>query len=141
MPGPHQPEQGQEAEPECEQTHDRLRRHHQPALVEAIGGGTGERQQDELRAELAAHHDADGGGAVAGQLGEHQPVLPDPLHPGADVGEQRARRPQPVVAIAQRPEHATLWRVRRRNHPGVVAIAPSRSFAASVGPAGLEPAT
>ena len=37
-------------------------------------------------------------GRVVGQHGEHQPVLADPAHPGADVGDQRAGGVDAVVA-------------------------------------------
>jgi hypothetical protein len=39
-------------------------------------------------------------------LVEDQPVLGDPLHPGAGVGDDLAAREQPVVAPAQRAEQA-----------------------------------
>ncbi|GLZ16226.1 hypothetical protein Acsp04_64610 [Actinomadura sp. NBRC 104425] len=37
---------------------------------------------------------------------QHEPVLGDALHPGADVGDDLAGGEQPVVADAQRTEHA-----------------------------------
>jgi len=46
-----------------------------------IGGVAGYRQQQELRAELQAHHNADGGGAVVRQPDQDDPVLRRPLHP------------------------------------------------------------
>src|SRR6185295_11951407 len=43
---------------------------------------------------------------VVGELGEDQPVLAGPLHPGADVGDEGAGRPDPVVEPFQGPENA-----------------------------------
>ena len=40
------------------------------------------------------------------ELGEHEPVLRGALHPGADVGHERARGPDAVVAAPQRAERA-----------------------------------
>ncbi len=36
-----------------------------------------------------------------GQVVEHQPVLSDALHPGADVGNQRAQKPPAVIGHAK----------------------------------------
>ena len=62
-----------------------------------IGGKAGPGQQQELRPELQRHDDADGGGVVMGELGEHQPILGRALHPGADVGDEGAGGPDPIV--------------------------------------------
>src|SRR3546814_2360376 len=58
------------------------------------------------RPELQRHHRSHGRRVVVGEHGQHQPVLPDALHPGADVGYQRARGPEPVVVALERVEHA-----------------------------------
>ncbi len=52
---------------------------------------------------------ADGGSVVVGELGEHQPVLGRPLHPGADVGDEGAGDPDPIVEASQGPEDARKW--------------------------------
>ena len=60
-----------------------------------------------MRAELQRHDDADGGGAVVGQPGQHEPVLRGALHPGADIRDERPGSPDAVVVAAQRAERAT----------------------------------
>ena len=67
--------------------------------LEMIGGKTGERQQQDLRAKLQSHDDTERGCVLMRQLGQHEPVLRGPLHPGADIGDQRAYRPDPVIGI------------------------------------------
>ena len=64
----------------------------------------GPRQQEQLGAELKRHDEPHRGGVMVGQLGQHQPVLGHPLHPGADVGHQAARRPDPEVIAPEGPE-------------------------------------
>src|SRR6185437_4201429 len=74
--------------------------------IEVIGSQASQRQQQQRRPELQRHHRTHGRGAVMGEHGKHQPVLPDALHPGTDVGHQRASGPQPVVVVPERVEHA-----------------------------------
>lgn len=64
-----------------------------------IGGEAGPRHQEQLRSKLQCHHDAHGGRAMLRELGENEPILCGALHPGADIGHQRARRPDPVVEV------------------------------------------
>ncbi len=45
-----------------------------------VGGETGEGKEEDLRAELERHDDADGSGVVMGELGEDDPVLRGALH-------------------------------------------------------------
>src|SRR3546814_16284738 len=58
------------------------------------------------RPERQRHHRTHGRRVVVGENGQHQPVLPDALHPGVDIGYQRARGPEPVVVALERVEHA-----------------------------------
>ena len=46
---------------------------------------------------------------MIGELRQHQPVLSDALHPGADVGHQRAERPQAEVEACEGAEGAGHW--------------------------------
>ena len=57
------------------------------ALVEPVGDQAAVGRQQQHRQELQAGGDAHGEPRAAGQL-EHEPVLRDPLHPGADVGDE-----------------------------------------------------
>src|SRR5689334_24333725 len=41
---------------------------------------------------------------VARELGEHHPLLRRALHPRADVGDERAGRPQAIVVARERAE-------------------------------------
>src|SRR5262249_41129650 len=82
----------------------------EPALVEMVGRVAGQGQQQELRPELQRHDQADRKCVVVGELGEHQPVLARPLHPGADVGDEGAGRPDPIVVPFQGPEDARKGR-------------------------------
>ena len=88
---------GQDAEDERQNAHADLRRHHQLAAIQVIGGEAGPRQKQKLRPELQGHHDADGGGVVMCQLGQDQPVLRHPLHPRSRVGNERAGKPDAVI--------------------------------------------
>ncbi len=101
MPQPDQAGDDEKAEAEREQSHGGLGADEQLAPVEMIGGMAGERQQQDLRSELQPHHDADRGGIVLGQLGQHDPVLRGALHPAADIGDERADGPDPVVPVRQ----------------------------------------
>ena len=94
------------AQRQSEHAHRRLRGDQQLALVEMVGGEAGQGQQQKLRPELQRHDQADGRGVVMGELREHQPVLGRALHPGADVGDEGAGGPDPIVEAAQRAEDA-----------------------------------
>src|SRR5690606_40273725 len=61
------------------------------------------------------------GGGGAGE-GEHQPVLGDALHPGADVGDDLAEEEQPVVPDPQRGEHGGLAGGAVEGCRGVVGV-------------------
>ncbi len=78
-------------------------------LVEAIRDQAAVRGQQQHRQELQARGDAYRERRTAGEL-EHQPVLGHPLHPGADVGDERPRQIDAVVALDQCGEHATSSR-------------------------------
>src|ERR1700733_31969 len=69
-----------------------------------VGGEAGPGQQKQLRSELQRHDQADGRGVVMGQLGGPQPVLGRPLHPCADMGDEGAGDPDPIIEASQRPE-------------------------------------
>ncbi len=97
---------GEKTEAQRQQTHRRLRRHQQLAPVEMIGRKAAPGQQQEQRAELQRHDDADGGRVVVGQLRQHQPALRRALQPGPDIGDEGAAGPDPVVEAAQRTEGA-----------------------------------
>ena len=38
--------------------------------------------------------------------GEHQPILGNALHPGADVGDKRAAGPETIIVVPQRTKGA-----------------------------------
>jgi hypothetical protein len=97
---------GQEPQDQGETAHGRLGGDEELALVETVGGDAGPGQQQELRSELQGHDQADRRSVVIGQLSEHQPVLAGPLHPGADVGDEGAGGPDPIVEASQGPEDA-----------------------------------
>ncbi len=92
--------------PQCqsESAHRRLCGDQQLTLIEIVGGEAGPGQEKELWPELQRHDQADGRGVVMGELGEHQPVLGRPLDPGADIGDEGAADPDPIVEASQRPE-------------------------------------
>jgi len=94
--------------PQCqrETAHRRLSGDQELSLVEMIGDETRPWQKQQLRPELQRHDQADSGGVVIGELGEHEPVLGRSLHPGADVGDEGARSPDPIVEPPQRPKDA-----------------------------------
>ena len=96
----------QNAETESEQSHGCLRGEEQLPPVEMIGGETGERQQENLRPKLERHHNTDGSGIFLRELGEDEPVLRDALHPGPDIGDQSADRPNPIVEALERAKSA-----------------------------------
>src|SRR5512133_3846022 len=75
-------------------------------LVEAIRDHPPVRGQEKHRQELQSRGDPDCEGRPAGKL-EHQPVLRNALHPGADVGDERSRQIDAVVTLNKRGEHAT----------------------------------
>jgi len=100
------PGDGQDPKDQGETSHRRLGGDEELALVEMVGGEAGPGQQQELRPELQGHHQADRRSVVIGELGEHQPVLPGPLYPGADVGDESAGCPDPIVESSKRPENA-----------------------------------
>src|SRR5699024_5898295 len=83
--------------------------HQQLALVHAVGEHPRERAEEQRRDELEGGDDPDRGPGLPREVGEHQPVLPDTLHPGTDVRHQGAGEPQPVVELAQRREHGAHW--------------------------------
>ena len=93
---------GQHAPGQREHAHRRLGGDQELALVEMVGGEAGPGQQQKLRPELQRHDQADGRSVVIGEQGEHQPVLGGPLHPGADVGDEGAGCPDPIVEAPQR---------------------------------------
>ena len=97
---------GQEPQDQGETAHGRLGGDEELALVEMVGGDAGPGQQQELRSELQGHDQADRRSVVIGELGEHQPVLAGPLHPGADVGDEGPGCPDPIVEPSQGPEDA-----------------------------------
>ena len=61
----------------------------QPALGEPVGDHAGVRREQQHRQELQPGGDAERGAAGA-RKAQHQPVLGDALHPGADVGHHAA---------------------------------------------------
>ena len=73
-------------------------------LGEPVRDQPADRGQQQHRQELQRGRDADRDTGAVGQL-QHEPVLGDPLHPGADVRDERAGHPDPVVANRQRGEH------------------------------------
>ena len=120
VPQPHEARHRERAERQRQDAHRRLRRDQQLAAVETVRRQTGPRQEEQLRAELQAHDDADGGGAPVGQPGEDEPVLRRALQPRPDVRDERAGRPDPVVADGERAEGAT------RGHDAPGASPPCR---------------
>jgi hypothetical protein len=95
---------GQDAQHQGEQPLGALRGHQHLAPVEAVGDVSREGQQEQRRPELQRHHDADRGRVAVGEVRQHQPVLRGALHPGADVGDERPRRPAAVIGTGQRSE-------------------------------------
>jgi hypothetical protein len=67
-----------------------------------IGRIAGQGKQQQMRAVLQRHGDAERGAIVVRQLRQHQPALRDALHPGADIRHQRAGGPEPVIESSQR---------------------------------------
>ena len=106
MPEPDATGNRKHSQRQSQHAHRRLREHQEFALVEVIRRKPCPRQQKKLRRKLQAHDDADGGRIVVRELSEYEPVLRDALHPCADVGDQRARCPHPVVEAAQGTEGA-----------------------------------
>jgi len=86
---------GQEPQDQGETAHGRLGGDEELALVEMVGGEAGPGQQQELRSELQGHDEADRRRVVIGELGEDQPVLAGPLHPGCRCWRRRLRLPRP----------------------------------------------
>ena len=84
-----------------QQRHRGLGQHQEPLAVEAVREKSRHRREEELRAQLQGHRDAHGPGVVRRQVGEDQPVLGGALHPGADIGDERADKPDPVVQDVQ----------------------------------------
>ena len=101
VPQLHDPRDGEHAQHQRQHAHRRLRRHQQLALIEVVGRRSRPGQQQHLRPELQRHDDADGRRVVMRQLREHEPVLRDALHPGADVGNDRAGCPEAIVEISE----------------------------------------
>ena len=66
-----------------------------------IGRKAAPGEQQDTRSELERHDDAHGRRVAVRQLGEHEPVLGDALHPGSDVGDKRSAGPHPIVKGAQ----------------------------------------
>ena len=73
-----------------EHAHQRLGDQQHPALVVAVGQHPAVHAQQQRRAELQGGDQAERDAAVVGEL-QHQPVLADPLHPGAGVADQVGR--------------------------------------------------
>jgi len=104
MPKANQSRHRQKAKPQRQQTHRRLGGDQEPAPIEMVGGGAGPGQQEELGRKLQRHDHAQGGGALVRQDRQHQPILRRPLHAGADIGDERAARPNTIVVAPQRPK-------------------------------------
>ena len=85
----------------------------QPPLRLPVGDQPGVRRDEQERQELQAGRDAERGAGV-GEL-ENQPVLGDPLHPGAGVADQTAHRVDAEVADREGLERgAHAWERRSR---------------------------
>ena len=109
---------GEQAEDQRGHGHAEVGHLQQPSLGDPVGDHAGERREQQERQELETGGDADGGAAVAGQL-EDQPVLGDPLHPGADVRHDAAGGVPAVVRVGEGAERGAQ----------VVGISPSgRAF-------------
>ena len=93
----------EQAEREGQQAHRHLHADDQPQLVVAVGQHARPHADEQDRQELQAGDDAERDPAVAREL-QHQPVLRDPLRPGAGEADDLAGGEQPVVADAQRAE-------------------------------------
>src|SRR5699024_946316 len=71
------------------------------APIEPVGEHAGDRGEEDGGDELQGRDDPDGEPGVVGELGEHEPVLGDALHPRTDVGDERPDEPHAVVIEAQ----------------------------------------
>ncbi len=144
VPELHEAGDGEKPERRRERPHRRLRGHEELALIQAVGGRSRPRQEQQLRPELQRHHRADRRGAVMGEPGEHQPGLRRALHPGADIGDEGPGGPHPVIENAQRAEDAraarghgrcgaapSLNRPKCRAEKSAIASTPIASAAAS----------
>ena len=105
--------------------HDRLRDRQQDPLREAVGQHAGERRDEQERQELQAGGEAEPDAAGA-EVGDHEPVLRDPLHPGAGVRDQRGDEEEPVVVDRERAERGT-HQAASRSRIGTAARRTSRS--------------
>src|SRR4030088_504877 len=71
-----------------------------------IGRKTGQRKQQNLRAESQPHDDPDRGRIMVREFGQDDPVLRGALHPGSNIGYQRSCGPDSVIGALQRAEGA-----------------------------------
>ena len=76
--------------------------HEQRALGDAVRDRPGVGGEDRDGEELQSRDDAQGRAGAVGELGEDQPVLTDPLDPGADVADERTSEEVAVVADGER---------------------------------------
>ncbi len=76
----------------------------QSPFGDAVGEGPGPRR-GQGRQELQTGDQPQRHGGVVGEDGEHQPILSNPRHPGAGVGNQSTHPEQAVVAQSKRGEH------------------------------------
>ena len=84
----------------------RLRRHHEPSRVEAVGEDAGKEAEHAEREELAEDEDADRD-RRPGQL-EHEPRHRDVLHPRSRDRDRLADEEEPVVAMPEAGERAPV---------------------------------
>ena len=78
-------------------------------------------------------------GGIVGKCAQHQPVLGDALHPGADIGNQGTKKPDAVSGIFQGCESfshvkASLLKVLNFTPAPVPAAPPLAPAASAVGP-------
>ena len=100
---------------ECRRDHrGRLRRHHEPARVEPVGEDAGKEAEHAEREELAEDEDADRD-RRSGQL-EHEPRHRDVLHPRSRDGDRLADEEEPVVAMPEAGERASVQAHERGGH-------------------------
>ena len=89
----------EEAEQQGHHTERRLGDEQHPALVQPVGEDAAPEAEQQRRAELQRRDHTERGAGV-GEF-EDEPVLGDPLHPGAGERDELAAGVEPVVAHAQ----------------------------------------
>src|SRR6185503_14956729 len=97
------------------------------APVHPVHDGPAPQPQEEHRTELQCRADAEGHPA-AGQR-EDEPVLGNPLHPGADDGDRVAQEEQAIVRLlqgAEGPAPHVAGGATEARHRGWVARTPAR---------------